>query len=251
MPKWICGHVKKLNNHEIALEELRGFFKITKELMPKPIESIKNTSQIQIIKKTQNSQVGYDFAQIMSGYGSSEASSIQTSQAPKTTSDFFSALNDVRKAQDENQPSASNVTLSNSDPNSFQNILQKRREESEKKTKCKVVIKDKCTVAEANTSNLAQSRNLLERIYEILNEDENAQFKLALSKFYVAKKNSDESNKLKYFNILKLIFENKHQKQSDCLFNELKAFIRYKDPNCETLSACDRICLKRKYNEND
>ena len=82
-----------------------------------------------------------------------------------------------------------------------------------------------------------------------MSEEENRQFKVAMSNFHKAKKSLDEENQHKNYLVLKLIFERREENKQ--LFKEVEAFIRYKPQKTADSLTNNRISLKRKLNENE
>lgn len=142
-------------------------------------------------------------------------------------------------------------------------ILEKRRQEEAKKnpnSKCRVVVKETVTVGEAKPASVQNSKALLQKIQSSLDAEKYKQFKVALSSFSVAKKAGDSEKKIKYYKVLRSLFE-----FDLVFFREIEKFIQF-TPSIKTSgSGCSnssagsgssqpgqkKLVLKRKIDQCD
>lgn len=107
----------------------------------------------------------------------------------------------------------------------YKMILEKRRQEEAKKnpnSKCRVVVKETVTVGEAKPASVQNSKALLQKIQSSLDAEKYKQFKVALSSFSVAKKAGDSDKKIKYYKVLRSLFE-----FDLVFFREIEKFIQF------------------------
>jgi hypothetical protein len=115
-------------------------------------------------------------------------------------------------------------TKENEESTDFKMILLKRKQDemNNPNRKCKVVIKDTVTVTETKADRLKESKEFLEKINSKLSKEEYQQFKIALNNFYIYKKNNDAEKKVKYYKVLRSLF----QKDLE-FFKEIEKFIQF------------------------
>lgn len=77
-------------------------------------------------------------------------------------------------------------------------------------------------MADSKTDKLNDSKILLQKISNMLSKEEYQTFKVALSNFYAAKKNSDNEKKVKYYKILRSLFVKNLE-----FFSEIEKFIQF------------------------
>ena len=135
-------------------------------------------------------------------------------------------------------------------------ILERRRQEEAKKNpnaKCKVVVKESVTVGEAKPTSIQNSKLLLQKIQSSLDDEKYKQFKVALSSFSAAKKAGDSEKKIKYYKVLRSLFE-----FDLVFFREIEKFIQF-TPDIKTSGASSslsqsgqkKLVLKRKIDQCD
>jgi hypothetical protein len=92
---------------------------------------------------------------------------------------------------------------------------------------------------------LTDSRSLLQKISKKLDSDTYVKFKVALINYSQAKKSGDEERKLKYYQVLKVLFQDEVE-----LFKEIEKFIKYDGPSENTNLSNKVVSLKRKHADN-
>lgn len=172
----------------------------------------------QALQKEQNGDMMVD---IYSAYGS-QKSVIQYGADSVQSKNFYDALGQTKRPVTSTEPIYSGTNKIESDESNFKLILQKRKMEEAKSGKCRVVIKDTVSVAETKTEKLNDSKALLQKIANILTKEDYQTFKVALSNFYTAKKNSDNEKKIKYYKILRSLFSKDLE-----FFAEIEKFIQF------------------------
>lgn len=107
-------------------------------------------------------------------------------------------------------------------------------------------------MSEAKQESLNGSKALLEKISKTLSKDDYDKFKLGLNNFYQAKKSGDQEKKLKYYKVLRALFEKELE-----LFHEIEKFIQFTGVVKENTSSYKKSditkaqIVKRKIDECD
>ncbi|CAF0719384.1 unnamed protein product [Brachionus calyciflorus] len=230
LPGWMRGHIKKMNDYNLALDELGKFFNVAVEkfpIIPKIPSLQSNVSYVQAQGHTSQQKGKNDMmVDIYSGYSSQNPSSMccESNSSCGNSNNFYEALGQSGSSRsncEANQLGACSRDQ-NSDENNFKLILQKRKMEEAKNGKCRVVIKDTVTVTETKSEKLNDSKALLQKISNMLSKEDYQTFKVALSNFYTAKKNSDNDKKIKYYKILRSLFSKNLE-----FFAEIEKFIQF------------------------
>ena len=136
--------------------------------------------------------------------------------------------------------------------------------------KCKVVIKESMTMADAKNGAISDSKVLLEKVFKFdiqfrknnlkrififqisakLGKEELKQFKLSLQNFYEAKKSNDNERKIKYYRIMRSLFENDLE-----FFVQIESFIKFngiiKESSEKGSTITKALIVKRKKPENE
>lgn len=160
------------------------------------------------------------------------------------TKSFYDALGQSRPIVPDSEIVSGATSKMDSDENNFKLILQKRKMEEAKNGKCRVVIKDTVSVTEAKSEKLNDSKVLLQKIANMLSKENYQTFKVALSNFYTAKKNSDNEKKIKYYKILRGLFA-----QDLTFFAEIEKFIQFTGVLKEKQSDNEKKSSKRKIDD--
>lgn len=180
---------------------------------------------------------------IYTTYGSQKPFNQPVTNSDKTKS-FYDALGQSKPLVADSELVFGATSKMESDENNFKLILQKRKMEEAKNGKCRVVIKDTVSVAETKSEKLNDSKILLQKIANILSKEDYQTFKVALSNFYTAKKNSDNEKKIKYYKILRSLFS----KDLD-FFSEIEKFIQFTGVLKEKQSENEKKSSKRKIDD--
>jgi hypothetical protein len=252
MPAWIKPHLIKVNDCQMAIDQLKSFFNVVTDFVPRP--AIAQVSSSAANKNNGNVKKifsGDNYCQmVVDDYKNPDTYSLPSSTVQSCNFDLIDRLDSLSDGTT-TALTASGTSMSSKENNAnmFNDIVQKRKIEEAKlsmKTKTKIVIKDTCVVNSVkNPVGLANSKNLLVKVNEALKEDENREFKLALHNFHYSKKTNDADAMLKYYLVLKSIFKANQQ-----LFSEIETFIRYKPPTASKVDDV-KFTLKRKFTNDD
>lgn len=264
LPAWMRKHIQKIDQPNLVNIELQKFFNIAIKDYPlaTKIPNLKSNSSYIVNKNAlnpkqkENSCSSSDYMESLYGaYGNSACSS---NQSDNKNTNFFGALGNSGNNCSNSQAIAAATgadffipdlnACSQTTQDGYKMILQRRKEEEAKRNhsnpKCRVVVKENMNVGEIKPASITNSKTLLLKIKSLLDDEKFKQFKVALSSFSAAKKNDDTPKKIKYYKVLRIIF------QFDLVFfREIEKFIQFQ-PNVKASDAT-KLVLKRKIEQCD